>query len=107
MENVILARYGEIYLKGNNRGYFERILLENIVKQLADLAKCKRIGGRYLIYDYDNLDEDVIISKLQKVFGLTSVSPAVEIETSIENIEAYCSTIEIDSTFKVDTKRLE
>ena len=86
MKNVILARYGEIYLKGNNRGYFERILLENIINHLGGCAQCKRIGGRYLIYDFNVDLQEQIIEKLQKVFGLTSVSPAVEIETSIESI---------------------
>lgn len=107
MENVILARYGEIYLKGNNRGYFERVLLENIVSRIGDIAQCKRIGGRYLIYDYESKKENVILERLQKIFGLTSVSPAVELETSVENIETYCSTIKIEGSFKVDTKRAD
>lgn len=107
MEKVILARYGEIYLKGNNRGYFERILLENIISSLNDMAKCKRIGGRYLIYDFDVNDENEIISKLQKIFGLTSVSPAVEIDTSVESINEYCATLKLQGTFKVDTKRAD
>ena len=28
--NTILIRYGEIFLKGNNRGYFESALAKNI-----------------------------------------------------------------------------
>ena len=36
MEKVILLRYGEIYLKGRNRGYFERLLLANCKKALKD-----------------------------------------------------------------------
>ena len=30
MENVLLVRYGEIHLKGLNRPYFERKLVERI-----------------------------------------------------------------------------
>ncbi len=107
MKNVVIARYGEIYLKGNNRGYFERVLQENINKQLRGLAHARRIAGRYLIEGYEICDEDKIISCLQKVFGLTSVSPTVEIETSVENITNYCKSIVIVGTFKVDTKRAD
>ena len=32
MRKVILVRYGEIHLKGNNRGFFERLLLNNLIK---------------------------------------------------------------------------
>ena len=34
MENVILLRYGEIHLKGQNRPYIERVLQSNIEKAL-------------------------------------------------------------------------
>ena len=37
MEKVILVRFGEIFLKGKNRGYFERLLLENIEKALESV----------------------------------------------------------------------
>ena len=30
MERVILIRFGEIFLKGKNRGYFEKLLKDNI-----------------------------------------------------------------------------
>ena len=30
MKKVLLVRYGEIHLKGKNRGVFERALVENI-----------------------------------------------------------------------------
>ena len=30
MDNVIILRYGELFLKGKNRGFFERTLIKNI-----------------------------------------------------------------------------
>ncbi len=107
MKNVILARYGEIHLKGNNRYIFEDALEHNIAKAVKGLAKVKKIGGRYLISDYDIELESTAISKLQKVFGLISVSPAVEIETSEENITNFCKNIQLKDTFKVKTTRAD
>ena len=41
MENVLLVRYGEIHLKGLNRPYFERMLLERIRESLHDMQGAK------------------------------------------------------------------
>ena len=53
MKKVILLRYGEIHLKGRNRGYFENLLLNNIKSKLKNI-KCNilRIAGMYLITDF-------------------------------------------------------
>ena len=69
MKKVIIIRYSEIHLKGNNRGFFENALLTNIKKSLSDL-KCEllRQQGRYLIVDFDECDECAIIDRLKKVF---------------------------------------
>lgn len=54
MKKVILLRYGEIHLKGRNRGFFEKLLLDNINNSLKDIkCKVKRISGRYLITDFE------------------------------------------------------
>ena len=37
IENVILIRYGEIYLKGLNRPFFEQRLMDNVKKSLKIL----------------------------------------------------------------------
>ena len=82
MKRVILLRFGELYLKGKNRGYFEKVLMSNIKTSLKQF-KCKfyKVTGRYIISDYDEMDESLIIEKLQKVFGLISLSVDTEIET--------------------------
>ena len=64
MKNVILLRYGELHLKGKNKGYFERVLLSNIRKVIASFgAKAEKISGRYLVFDYDFMDEELLIEK--------------------------------------------
>ena len=37
MEKVIILRYAEIYLKGKNKGFFERALETNVLRALKGL----------------------------------------------------------------------
>ncbi|MBP3389806.1 MAG: tRNA 4-thiouridine(8) synthase ThiI, partial [Clostridia bacterium] len=87
MKNVILLRYGEIHLKGKNRGFFENALLQNLKNSLEGITcKISRIAGRYLVSDFEEKDKNIITEKCQKVFGFVSLSHAMEVETSEENI---------------------
>jgi len=87
MYNVILVRYGEIILKGNNRKYFENKLVENIKYVLKD-ENVKIIYSQARIFvepaDIDRMD--TIMTKLTKVFGIVSVSPAVKTEANMDSI---------------------
>ena len=46
MEKAILIRYGEIHLKGQNRPFFERVLLTNIKKALKDFPDIRVIKAQ-------------------------------------------------------------
>lgn len=109
MKKVIMIKYGEIYLKGNNRSFFESMLLKNIKYALFGLkADAKRVRTRYFVENYDEDMEDEIIERLQKVFGIHSFSKAVEIDTTRDNIVDFCSSIRIENcTFKVETNRAD
>ena len=109
MNNVILLRFGELYLKGKNKGYFEKTLLKNI-KYFLKGFDCNviKISGRYLVKDFDDMDTQSIIEKLKNVFGLVSLSLAIELDTSRENIEKYLSTFKTQvETFRVSVKRAD
>ena len=68
--NIAVIHYHEIALKGKNRAFFERALLNNIQKQTAGAAiKVKRIAGR-LIAEYKPEKENELIEKLKHVFGV-------------------------------------
>ena len=41
MKEIILAKYGEIILKGGNRPKFENILMNNIRNSLKNVAEVK------------------------------------------------------------------
>ncbi len=109
MNNVILLRFGELYLKGKNRGYFEKTLISNIKQALKNLpCVVVKSSGRYFVKDYDITIETQIINKLTKVFGLVSLSRAVEIDSDKQKIEQYISTLKLDtSTFRVSVNRAD
>ena len=87
IENAILIRYGELFLKGKNKNYFEKTLINNIKFNLKNY-KCNinRTSGRYYITNYNPNDENKIIDVLTKTFGLHSVSPCVMMDTDFDNI---------------------
>lgn len=108
MKKVIMVKYGEIYLKGNNRSFFENLLLKNIKYALYQInADVKKFRTRYIVENYAENDENLILQKLLTVFGIHSISPAIEIETSKENILEFCKNLKIEGTFKVDTNRAD
>ena len=85
MRDVLLVRYGEVFLKGANRPHFLKVLNDNVKKAV------KPIGGRVwmsdsriYVSDFDDLQE--CINRVTKVFGIYSVSPAVEMEKDLEAI---------------------
>ncbi len=109
MKNVIMIKYGEIYLKGNNRNFFENLLLKNIKYAIYDInSKVRKIRTRYVVSDYEAKDEDKIVERLLTVFGIHSISRAVELETSKQEIFDFCKTIKLSgATFKVETNRAD
>lgn len=104
---VILLRYGEIFLKGNNRKFFEDTLTKNIKNSLTDYTfVIKKISGRYEISEYDVDYENIFIDKLTKIFGIHSLSVATKIETDEQNIIEVVKSLDLtNKTFRVTTKR--
>ena len=109
MEKSIIVRYGEIFLKGKNKSYFERTLIHNIKNALASFEfNIYKISGRFIVNKYDDQNERAIIDKLTKVFGIHSVSPSVSFATSLDAITNYIGQIKLSvDTFKVDVNRAD
>ena len=105
--NCILIRFGEIFLKGNNRKYFEDLLINNIKSALKPLKYTfLRSQGRYFVEDFENADE--ITERLKKVFGLHSVSPALKVKTDKETLfEAAVKMSPMSGKFRVTVKRAD
>ena len=109
MEKVIVVRYGEIFLKGKNRRFFENLLKENIQKSLSKIPhKTSYLQTRYFISDYGD-NEDIICEKLSKIFGIHSYSPAIMVNTDYETIKKVSLECvkDFQGTFKIETNRAD
>ena len=107
MKKVIIIRYGEIYLKGDNRNYFESLLIQNINYVLKGFDySLKRIRGRFVISDFT--EEDEIISRLSYVFGIYSYSLGYAVKSDLEIIQKTAlNVVGNGKTFKVSTNRAD
>ena len=107
MRQLILIRYGEIYLKGLNRPYFMHALVER-VKQAV-----RPFGGKVWLHDArifvsDMTDMDACMLAVSKVFGVHSLCPAIEMDKA--DFNAVCEKAAemmqgLTGTFKVDSRR--
>ena len=73
---LALVRYGELALKGRNRGMFERALMKNLRAALAPITPVRidRVRGRLAVFPERRHLEAA--RRLAEVFGIKSVSPA-------------------------------
>ena len=88
MFNVVIVRYGEIGTKARQtRRWFENILMNNIREALVsegiDFKKVEAKHGRVLVRT-NRVKEAVEV--LQRVFGIVSLSPAMEVDAEMEKI---------------------
>lgn len=107
MKRVIIIRYGELFLKGKNRGFFEGKFEANLQNALKDVAhKFVKQSGRYLIENFAEEETEFIVEKLKKVFGLHTLSVAYETSSDLESIfEAAKLLLKPSGTFKVESHR--
>lgn len=109
MEKVIIIRYCEIHLKGNNRGYFERVFVQNMEKALRGIRHEIRKGsGRYLIEGFGEEDTTPILDRLHKVFGVHTMSVALKVDSNMDAIFAAAEAVcDRSGCFKVETHRAD
>ena len=111
MYNALGISYGELALKGKNRGNFEKILntrIRNILKG-TDYKLIIDSSKLYILSDQENIDE--IIKRIKKIFGIVLISPSVR----VENDEAKIKQAVLEAAerayengarnFKVEVKR--
>ncbi len=107
MRELILVRYGEIFLKGLNRPYFLKALVARVKDAVAPLgAKVWLHDGRIFISDASDLDAALELSS--KVFGVHSVCPAVEMEKDsfdAVGMQAVSMMKGLTGRFKVSSRR--
>lgn len=110
MDRIILIRFGEIFLKGNNRYFFESALVKNIRHALKDFDfVLTRSQNRYYVENYDEGDEKAILDCLLHVPGIHSVSPAYKMTTDMKTVSANAVSLMADKsgTFRVTVNRAD
>ena len=107
MQELILVRYGEIFLKGLNRPYFMRELVRRVRAAVSGQnAKVQLRDSRILVTEFN--DRDACINKIIKVFGVHSVCPALELDKEDREglaAAAVAMTDGLSGTFKVSSRR--
>lgn len=115
MKEIILCKYGELILKGLNRGYFESTMVREIKERLKDLGKCEIKYSQSIVRiepddseEYFDIDEAV--RRVSHVFGIATITRGIATEKSLDKIievaKAYLPDKLIGyKTFKVEGKR--
>lgn len=93
MNRVIVVRYGELSLKGKNRPEFEEALRRGILRamdQIGARGRVIRTYGRFFVLPNAaaQADPSPLLGALQRVFGVVSVSPAVQVPASMDAFRA-------------------
>jgi len=110
---VLLVRWGEIFLKGDNRGFFERALVDRVQRAVAALpgAKVEPHARAPGVWPGDGGARRAVRA-LERVFGVVSVSPARVVARELDAI--YAAAVEVARaeapkharpTFKVESRR--
>ncbi len=87
MNRTIIIRYGEVSLKGANRGKFENKLKDNIrsylIKKGIKFFGVRSTSGRIFV------DEPSDIPDMSKVLGIVSYSPGYELGPDLEAVKDF------------------
>jgi tRNA uracil 4-sulfurtransferase len=116
VEEVLIVKYGELALRGGNRGRAEKTLLMAIKNKIAKLGNFNIVKeqGRLVIESEDEIDFNKLIPIVTTTLGIVGVSKAIKLkEQSVENIKKYALIHMQDQlsddnktvTFKVKTRR--
>lgn len=109
--NSIGLSYGELSLKGKNRGQFERILKNKITRVLKGIEYdlIDDLSKLYIISNNSDIEE--ITDKLKKVFGLVSLNQSIRVEKNDKEIKSAILSLANElykkgyRNFKVNVKR--
>ena len=107
MRELLQVRFGEIHLKGQNRPYFMRMLVERVRNAVKDVQGHVWLNDSR-VYVSDMTDMDEAIRRVTKVFGVHSVCRAVEVDKN--DFEPVCAEglkmlENHHGTFKVNARR--
>ena len=91
MNEVILAKYGELILKGSNRGSFEAMLLREVrrrAKALGNFSVEYRQSTVYVTPEDDDAQDHIeeMLDEMKHVFGFAGLCRAAVCEKTLDAI---------------------
>ncbi|HIT18134.1 MAG TPA: tRNA 4-thiouridine(8) synthase ThiI [Candidatus Fimivivens faecavium] len=111
MDEIILLKYGEIALKGQNRNTFENLFIRNLRRRLRGLGefKIEKAQSTVTVAPAGQADMDEAFERLSKVFGAAAISRSAVVGKTYEQIREAVSYLDAKlqsaKTFKVEAKR--
>lgn len=115
MKEVVLAKYGEMALKGLNKRTFEDILTKNIkrrIKPLGSFTCTTAQSTMYITPNDENSDLSDVVERVGKIFGIATLCRACVCEKDFgdiaeKSVEYLADILGSASTFKVNAKRAD
>lgn len=110
MNQVVVAHYHEINLKGNNRGWFETRLHRHVESLLRDLPHngVQRFAGRLLVSLNADSPVQEVERRLRWASGIANLAFAWEVPAELEAIRSALGILLRErsfTSFKIDTRR--
>jgi len=115
MNEVLLAKYGELALKGLNRGSFESALLKTIRRRVSAAGQFKIHKAQSTVF-IEPLEERCDIDKacglLKNIFGIAAINRALVTDKDVDTIfgdaaKYLADKLSAAGTFKVSAKRAD
>ncbi|NLZ88554.1 MAG: tRNA 4-thiouridine(8) synthase ThiI [Clostridiales bacterium] len=107
MRRLIMVRYGEIYLKGQNRPFFLKLLIRRVRNAVKPFHASVLLSDSRLIVS-GMTDIHACMERIRKVFGVHSVCPAIEMDKAdFEDVCAQAAAMmqDMTGTFRVTARR--
>lgn len=115
MKEIVMVKYGEIALKGNNKNTFEDILQRNIKRRLKTIGRFEYSRRQSTIYVDpvdENVDMDRVVKTLSCIFGIGAIQRCAVFPKDFDAVAAGAKeyleeALECAKTFKVEAKRAD
>ncbi|MCL5007200.1 MAG: tRNA 4-thiouridine(8) synthase ThiI [Candidatus Marsarchaeota archaeon] len=102
------VRFGELWLKGSNRGNFIAQLISNMEAALQgeSYSRIERLRDRLLVFFSADSNAKAIASKLSKVFGISLVFLGVKCQPALESmLQSVAILSEGKKNVKIEARR--
>ena len=114
MHELLMVKYGEVILKGNNRPFFINTLIRKIRSALSDTGTYSISKGQSVLYIEPKEDADLNLAaeRLRKVFGIHIFHRTLKVEKDMEAIrqsalEYFESILKESRSFKMESRRAD